>query len=419
MMLSLARKIPQATASMKGGKWEKNKFMGTEVFNKTLGVVGIGRVGAIVASRAQGLKMRVVAFDPFISPEAAGNLGITLVSLDELLKESDFITVHTPMTKETRGMINAAAFAKMKKGVFIINCARGGIVSEKDLHDALVAGKVAGAALDVFEEEPTKNADLVGLEKVICTPHLGASTDEAQVNVAIAIAEQVADYLIKGEIRNAVNFPSVSAELLTVIQPYLVLAEKLGRFHVQLVQGGIEEVIIEYSGKILNYNVAPLTIALLKGLLTPILKENVNFINAPVVAKERGIKVIEAKSSVVKDYTSLISLTIKTAQETSQTAGALFGLQDPRIVQLNKFTMDVVPLGHMLVIYNYDRPGVIGNIGSTLGANHINIARLHLSREEADQEALVILSTDGSVPEEVMDKLLKLPHVISVKDVEM
>jgi len=419
MMLSLARKIPQATASMKGGKWEKNKFMGTEVFNKTLGVVGIGRVGAIVASRAQGLKMRVVAFDPFISPEAAGNLGITLVSLDELLKESDFITVHTPMTKETRGMINAAAFAKMKKGVFIINCARGGIVSEKDLHDAIVAGKVAGAALDVFEEEPTKNADLVGLEKVICTPHLGASTDEAQVNVAIAIAEQVADYLIKGEIRNAVNFPSVSAELLTVIQPYLVLAEKLGRFHVQLVQGGIEEVIIEYSGKILNYNVAPLTIALLKGLLTPILKENVNFINAPVVAKERGIKVIEAKSSVVKDYTSLISLTIKTAQETSQTAGALFGLQDPRIVQLNKFTMDVVPLGHMLVIYNYDRPGVIGNIGSTLGANHINIARLHLSREEADQEALVILSTDGSVPEEVMDKLLKLPHVISVKDVEM
>ncbi|MDI9570535.1 MAG: phosphoglycerate dehydrogenase [Pseudomonadota bacterium] len=419
MMLSLARKIPQATASMKGGKWEKNKFMGTEVFNKTLGVVGIGRVGAIVAGRAQGLKMRVVAYDPFISSEAAANLGITLVSLDELLKESDFITVHTPMTKETRGMINAAAFAKMKKGVFIINCARGGIVSEKDLYDALVSGKVAGAALDVFEEEPTKNADLLALDKVICTPHLGASTDEAQVNVAIAIAEQVADYLIKGEIRNAVNFPSVSAELLTVIQPYLVLAEKLGRFHVQLVQGGLEEVIIEYSGKILNYNVAPLTIALLKGLLTPILKENVNFINAPVVARERGIRVIEAKSSDVKDYTSLISLTIKTSQETSCTAGALFGLQDPRIVQLNKFTMDVVPLGHMLVIYNYDRPGVIGNIGSTLGANQINIARLHLSREEADQEALVILSTDSSVPGEVMDKLLKLPHVISVKDVEM
>ena len=419
MMLSLARKIPQATASMKGGKWEKNKFMGAEVFNKTLGVVGIGRVGAIVANRAQGLKMHVIAYDPFISPEAAGNMGITLVSLDELLKQSDFITVHTPMTKETRGLINAAAFAKMKKGVYIINCARGGIVSEKDLYDAIVSGKVAGAALDVFEEEPTKNTALVGLENVICTPHLGASTDEAQINVAIAIAEQVADYLTKGEIRNAVNFPSVSAELLAVIQPYLVLAEKLGRFHVQLVQGGIEEVIIEYSGKILNYNVAPLTIALLKGLLTPILKENVNYINAPVVAKERGIKVIEAKSSDVKDYTSLISLTLKTAQETSCTAGALFGLQDPRIVQLNKFTMDVVPLGHMLVIYNYDRPGVIGNIGSTLGANQINIARLHLSREEADQEALVILSTDGSVPEEVMDKLLKLPHVISVKDVEM
>lgn len=419
MMLSLAREIPQATASMKAGKWEKKKFMGAEVFNKTLGIVGIGRVGAIVADRAQGLKMHVVAYDPFISNEAAGNLGINLVSLDELLKQSDFITVHTPMTKETRGIINAAAFGKMKKGVFIINCARGGIISEKDLYDALVAGKVAGAALDVFEEEPTKNTALVGLDNVICTPHLGASTDEAQINVAIAIAEQIADYLMKGEIRNAVNFPSISAELLTVIQPYLVLAEKLGRFHVQLVQGAIEEVVIEYSGKILNYNVAPLTIAILKGLLTPILKENVNYINAPVVAKERGIKVIEAKNSHMKDYTSLISLTLKTAQEKSHIAGALFGVQDPRIVRLNKFTLDVVPEGHMLVIYNYDRPGVIGNIGTTLGANQINISRLHLSREEADQEALVILSTDGSVPEEVIAKLLNLPHVISVKELDM
>ncbi|MFA6413029.1 MAG: NAD(P)-dependent oxidoreductase, partial [Syntrophales bacterium] len=334
-------------------------------------------------------------------------------------KQSDFITVHTPMTKETRGIINAAAFGKMKKGVFIINCARGGIISEKDLYDALVSGKVAGAALDVFEEEPTKNTALVGLENVICTPHLGASTDEAQVNVAIAVAEQIADYLTKGEIRNAVNFPSVSAELLLVIQPYLELAEKLGRFHVQLVQGAIEEVVIEYSGKILNYNVAPLTIAIIKGLLTPILKESVNFINAPVVAKERGIKVIEAKNSDMKDYTSLISLTIKTDKEKSHIAGALFGVQDPRIVQLNKFTLDVVPEGHMLVIFNYDRPGVIGNIGTTLGANQINIARLHLSREEADQEALVILSTDDSVPEEVITKLLNLPHVISVKELDM
>jgi D-3-phosphoglycerate dehydrogenase len=280
LMLSLARKIPQATESMKTGKWEKNKFMGNEVFNKTLGVIGIGRVGTIVADRALGLKMNVVAYDPFISPEAAGKMGISLVTLDELLKKSDFITVHTPSTKETKGMINAEAFAKMKKGVFVINCARGGIVSEKDLYDAIVSGKVAGAALDVFEEEPTKNTALVGLENVICTPHLGASTDEAQVNVAIAIAEQIAAFLTKGEIRNAVNFPSVSAELLTVLQPYIGLAEKLGRFEAQLIKGGLKEVVIEYSGEILDYNVAPITISLLKGLLTPILNENVNYINA-------------------------------------------------------------------------------------------------------------------------------------------
>ena len=419
LMVSLARKIPQATASMKAGKWEKNKFIGNELFNKVLGVIGIGRVGSIVADRALGLKMRVIAYDPFISREAAEKLGITLVSLDELLKEADFITIHTPMTKETRGLINANAFDKMKKGVYIINCARGGIVSEKDLYDALVSGKVAGAALDVFEEEPTKNMDLISLPNVICTPHLGASTDEAQINVAVAIAKQMAAYLTTGEIVNAVNFPSVSAELLNVIEPYLDLAEKLGKFHIQLVTGGIQEVKVEYSGKILDYNVAPLTIALLKGLLTPILKENVNYINAPVVAKERGIRVVEAKSTEMKDYTSLITLKIKTSQEESCTAGALFGLKDPRIVRVNQFVMDVVPEGNMLVLYNYDRPGVIGNIGTTLGNHNVNIARLHLSREQVDQKALVILSTDGVVPPEVMEKLRRLPNVISVTDLEM
>ena len=245
MMFSLARKVPQATASMKEGKWEKNKFMGAELYNKTLGIIGIGRVGTIVADRAMGLKMNVIAYDPFISPEAAGKLGITLVTLDELLQKSDFISVHTPMTKETRGIINAKAFAKMKKRVYVINCARGGIINEKDLYDALVSGKVAGAALDVFEEEPTKNKDLISLGNVICTPHLGASTDEAQINVAIAIAEQIVNFLTRGEIKNAVNFPSVSAELLTVIQPYLDLAEKMGTFEAQLVKGGIKEVTVE------------------------------------------------------------------------------------------------------------------------------------------------------------------------------
>jgi D-3-phosphoglycerate dehydrogenase len=421
LMVSLSRQIPLATASMKAGKWEKSKFMGTELYNKTLGIIGIGRIGAIVADRAQGLKMHVIAYDPFISKESADNLGVTLVTLDELLGKADFISIHTPMTKETRGLVNAAAFDKMKKGVFVINCARGGIISEKDLYDALVSGKVAGAALDVFEEEPTKNTQLIALENVICTPHLGAATDEAQINVAIAIAEQIAAYLTKGEIKNAVNVPSVSAELLNVMQPYLVLAEKLGKFQAQLVSEAIKEVHIEYSGEILNHNVAPLTISLLKGLLTPILDdENVNFINAPVIAKERGIKVIESKSTKVEDYTSMIALTVKTSTGSSHyTAGALFGRQDPRIVRIDKFTLDVVPEGYMIYLSNSDRPGVIGNIGSTLGQNNVNIARLHLSREQVDKQALVVLTTDTLISEDVLGKLKNLPHVIAVKQLEM
>jgi D-3-phosphoglycerate dehydrogenase len=419
MMLSLARKIPQATISMKHEHWEKKKFMGSEVYNKTLGIIGIGRVGSIVADRAQGLKMNVIAYDPFISPEAAEKMGIRLTSFDEVLEKSDFISVHTPLTGETRGLLNARAFEKMKKGVYIINCARGGIIDEKDLYDALVAGKVAGAALDVFQEEPTKNFDLLKLDQVISTPHLGASTDEAQRNVAIAIAEQIVDYLTTGEIKNAVNFPSVSAEVLRLIQPYLTLSEKLGKFQSQTLSGGIEEVAVEFSGEILNYNVAPLTISFIKGLLTPILKENVNYINAPVIAKERGIKVVESKSTETKDYTSLITATVKTAKETSVTTGTIFGRQDPRIVKINKFTLDVIPEGHMILLYNHDKPGVIGNIGVTLGDSGVNIARLHLSRELVDGKALVVLSTDSLISEDVLNKLKQLPNVISIAPIEM
>ena len=395
MMLSLVRQIPQATASMKAGKWEKNKFTGHEFLNKTLGIIGTGRVGSIVADRAQGLKMKVLAYDPFIAPEAAKQMGIVLASLDDIFCQADIITVHTPLTKETRGLINAAAFAKMKKGVYILNCARGGIINEQDLHDALVSGRVAGAALDVFEEEPAKNTALIALDNVICTPHLGASTDEAQINVAIAIAEQVCAYLTTGEIRSAVNFPSVSAELLAVIRPYLNLAEKLGKFEAQLVTGAIKEIVIEYSGEILKYNVAPITISLLKGLLTPILNESVNYINAPLIAKERGINVVEAKSSELKDYTSMISLTVRTAKGESYAAGTIFGRQEPRIVRINRFTVEVIPEGRMFVMFNHDKPGVIGNIGTTLGENGVNISRLHLSRAQIEGKAMVVLSTDS------------------------
>ncbi len=363
--------------------------------------------------------MNVIAYDPFMSPEAAEKMGITLVTLDELFAKADFITVHTPLTKETEGIVNAEAFAKMKKGVFVINCARGGIINEQDLHDAIASGKVAGAALDVFVDEPTKNMELIALDNVICTPHLGASTDEAQTNVAIAVAEQIVAYLLKGEIINAINFPSISSEMLHVMQPYLSLAEKLGRFKSQLVSGAIKEVVVEYSGEILNYNLAPVTISLLKGLLTPILSETVNYINAPVVAKERGIKVVESRSSEVKDYSNMINLTIKTSREESSAAATLFGKADHRIVRINKFTMEVIPEGHMLVLYNYDKPGVIGNIGVTLGDNNVNIARLHLGREQVDQQALVVLSTDSAVPEDVLQKLRNLPHVIAVKSLKM
>ncbi len=419
MMLSLVRQIPQATASMKTGKWEKTRFSGHEFLNKTLGIIGTGRVGSIVADRAQGLKMKVLAYDPFIAPEAAEKMGITLADLDDIYAQADIITVHTPLTKETRGLINAAAFGKMKKGVYIVNCARGGIVSEKDLYDALVAGKVAGAALDVFEEEPTKNEALIALDNVICTPHLGASTDEAQINVAVAIAEQICAYLTTGEIKGAVNFPSVSAELLTVIRPYLNLAERLGKFEAQLVNGPIKEVVIEYSGEILNHDVEPITISLLKGLLTPILNEGVNYINAPLIARERGVKVVEAKSSETKDYTSMIAVTVKTAQGEISAAGTIFGRQEPRIVRLNRFTVEVIPEGRMFVLFNYDKPGVIGNIGTTLGQDGINISRLHLSREQVDGQAMVVLSTDSMVSEEVIDRLRGLPHVISVTALEI
>ncbi|MBW6485489.1 MAG: phosphoglycerate dehydrogenase [Syntrophobacterales bacterium] len=419
MMLALNRKIPQATASMKAGKWEKSKFTGRELLNKTLGIIGIGRVGGIVADRAQGLKMKVLAYDPFISPEAAEKMGITLASLDEIFRTADFISVHTPMTKETRGVINAEAFAKMKKEACVINCARGGIIDEKDLQDALASGRIAGAALDVFEEEPTKNMELLSLENLICTPHLGASTNEAQVNVAVAIATQIVAYLTTGEINGAVNFPAVTAEILAVIQPYLTLAEKLGRFEAQIVSGAIEEVKIEYSGEILNYNVAPITISLLKGLLTPILNESVNFINAPLIAKERGIRVVESKSNEVKDYTSMISVTVNTAKEEAFAAGAIFGRREQRIVRINQFTVEVIPEGRLFVVHNTDKPGVIGNIGTILSQNGVNISHLNLSREKIDGQAMVILGTDSVVSPDVVDKLRNLPNILSVNELEM
>lgn len=415
LLFSLARMVPQAAASMKAGQWEKKKFMGVELFNKTLGIIGLGNIGNQVAKKAQGLEMVVIAYDPFLSDDRAKALGIEKVSLDELFSRSDFITIHTPLTPETKNLINSETIGKMKNSVRIINCARGGIINEKDLYEALKSGKVAGAALDVFEKEPPEDFSLIGLDNVICTPHLGAATEEAQENVAIAVAEQIADYLVRGTIRNAVNFPSIPADQVARLQPYLNLAEKLGSFAAQVFEGGITGVTIEYMGDASELNTAPVTIAALKGLLTPILEETVNFVNAPFIAKERGIEVKETKTAGAGDYQSMLALRIKAKDNERYFAGTLFSKKDPRIVQIDNFAVEIMPEGIMLFIYNVDKPGVIGNLGSFFGKNNINIARMHFGRESAGGTAISVMSVDSPVTSRQLDEIKKMQNILSVK----
>jgi D-3-phosphoglycerate dehydrogenase len=420
MMFALARKIPQATDSMKAGKWEKDRFMGMELYNKTLGIVGMGQIGSHVAKLAQGVMMNVIAFDPYLAEDRARKMGVEMMGLHELFRRADIVSVHTPLTSETKNIINADTIGTMKDGVRIINCARGGIVSEKDLYDALKSGKVGGAAFDVFEEEPiAPNHPLLKLDNFVCTPHIGASTTEAQENVATGIAEQIVDYLTRGIARGAVNVPSVPADLLPRLQPYITLAEKLGHLQSQLYEGGIERVTIEYKGEVANVNVAPLTIAALKGLLTPILEETVNYVNAPVIARERGIEVKEVKSSDAGDFTSLITLLVEADKKTSRIAGALYSRRDPRIVQLDRFRVEIVPEGHMLFILNNDRPGVIGDVGHILGKHQINIARMQCSREEKGGQALLILGVDGPLPAEALRAVTVAKNILSVKLVRL
>lgn len=420
MMMALARNIPQATASMRSGAWEKKRFQGTELTGKTLGILGVGNIGSVVASRAIGLRMNVIAHDPYISGEAAEKLGVALVTLDELYKRSDFISVHIPVTGETKNMLNEAAFKKMKKGVYIINCARGGIVDEGDLAKAIKEQMVAGAALDVFETEPpSPDNPLLGMDEVILTPHLGASTLEAQENVAVAIAEQVSDYLASGIIRNALNVPSIPPELLSSLGPYISLGEKLGSFQGQILKGGPEEITVEYSGDVVDYDVAPITIACIKGILDQVLDLYVNFVNAPLVAKERGIKVVEVKSSRSIDFASAITIKVRTKEAESVVEGALFGKSEPRIVRIDKFFLDAVPEGNLLLIYNEDKPGVIGNVGTLLAQNNVNIARLHLGREIAGATAVSVWSIDAPLTKDLIGKVLDIPNIISAKVIEL
>jgi len=414
LMLALARQIPEADASTRAGKWEKNKFMGVEIFGKTLGVVGCGNIGSIVADRATGLRMKVVAFDPFLSQERADDLGVEKVELDELFRRADFITLHTPLTDKTRNIINAGAIKNMKKGVRIINCARGGLVDEAALYEALKSGQVAGAAFDVFVTEPATENPLFHLPNVVCTPHLGAATSEAQENVALQIAEQMSDYLLRGAITNAINFPSISAEEAPKLKPFIALAEKLGSFAGQLTETGISKVQLAYEGAVAQMNTKSLTSAALAGLLRPMLGD-VNVVSAPVVSKERGIVVEEVTREMPEDYESLITVTVTTERQTRHVSGTVFADGRPRIVNIKGIRMDAEFGPSMIYITNLDKPGFIGKFSSTLGEAGINIATFHVGRDAPGGNAVALIEIDGDLPEAVLAKVRALPQVQQAK----
>jgi D-3-phosphoglycerate dehydrogenase len=414
LMLSLARQIPEADASTRAGKWEKNKFLGVEIFGKTLGVIGCGNIGSIVADRALGLKMKVIAYDPFLSEQRAIDLGVEKVDLDDLLRRSDFITLHTPLTDKTRNVIDANALKMTKKGLRIVNCARGGLVDEAALFDALQSGHVAGAALDVFATEPATDSPLFKLPNVVCTPHLGASTTEAQENVALQIAEQMADYLVRGAITNAVNFPSISAEEAPKLKPFVALAEKLGSFAGQLTETGLQSVQISYEGNVAQMNTRALTSAAIAGLLRPMLQD-VNVVSAPTVAKDRGIVVEETRREAAGDYESLMTVTITTDRQSRHVSGTVYADGRPRIVNIKGIRMDAEFGPSMIYITNLDKPGFIGKFSSTLGDAGINIATFHVGREAAGGNAVALIEIDGELPPEVLAKVRTLPQVQQAK----
>lgn len=419
MMLSLTRNIPQGTASLKSGQWIKKQLQGKEIYNKVLGVIGYGKIGSIVADRARGLKMQVIVYDPFVTPEQIEKAGYTSVTLEELYQRSDYITIHVPKLKETTGMINKAAFEQMKDGVMLINCARGGIVNEADLYDAMKSGKVAGAALDVFETEPPGESPLLSLDRFICTPHLGASTKEAQTNVATAVAEQIIDCLKNGTIVNAVNVPSVTGDLLKQLGPYLTLADRMGSFQAQFSQGPVKEVVIEYRGDFHGLDMSPVSTAALKGLLAPMVKDDVNFVNAHIIAKDRGIKVAETTSSDAEDYLNLITMRVITTEQENTVSGTIYGKKEPRIVKVNHFRLELIPTGHLSLIHNLDKPGAIGSIGTLLGKHDINIGRMQVGQDIDGERNIIFLKTDTPIPDNVLEEIRALPLVKTAVTLEL
>ncbi|HIH87010.1 MAG TPA: phosphoglycerate dehydrogenase [Methanosarcinales archaeon] len=414
MMMAISRNIPQANQSMKAGKWDRKLFMGVEVRGKTLGVVGLGRIGAEVAKRAQGMEMNILAYDPFISEERAADLGVKLTTVEDIVLNANYITVHTPLTKDTRNLIDREEFEKARPGVRIINCARGGIINEKALAEAVASGKVAGAAIDVYTSEPPTDSPLLEQDNIILTPHLGASTKEAQVNVAVDVAEQIINFNQGLPVKNAINMPYVKQEIMNVLQPYLPLAEKIGKLAAQLMEEKYERIEVSYSGEIAEWDTGPVTVAALKGLLEFAMGSSVNYVNAPVIAKERKIKVVESKSKTTESYSNLIMLNIFNNGKVKTVGGTMVGT-NPRIVQIDEFSIDVLPLGHMIIALHEDHPNIIGPCCIVLGNHDINIAGMQVGRIKAGGTAIMALNVDSEVNEEILNEIRAVKGILNAK----
>lgn len=419
MLLALARQIPQAHVSLKEGRWERSRFMGVELYGKTLGIVGLGKIGAEVACRAISFGMTVLAFDPYLSLDKVKMLKVEAVSREDLFKRADFITVHTPLTEETRHLISEKEIALMKKGVRIINCARGGIINEKALVSGLSLGKIAGCALDVFEQEPPVDNALLKMANVVVTPHLGASTEEAQINVAIDVASRMVDAFTGRGIKNAVNVPTLSPEVAQIVQPYMNLAEKIGALQSQLAEGPIIRLKIEYRGEIGSYDTAPITVACVKGLLSPIMGETVNYVNACVLAKERDIVIEETKSAKAENFANLISVETRTKEKALIVWGTIFGKEDLRIVRIDQYFIEAHPGGYMLMIRNQDVPGIVGHIGAILGENKINIAEMTFGREKPGGKAVSVLNVDSVISADVLEQIKKNKNIFDAKLIKL
>ncbi|UFJ42827.1 phosphoglycerate dehydrogenase [Brevibacillus humidisoli] len=419
MLMAVARNIPQAHKKLVDGTWDRKSFQGVELNGKTLGVIGMGRIGSEVAKRAKAFNMKVIGYDPFLTDERAQKLGVINGSIDDILREADFITVHTPLIKETHHLISSAEFAKAKTGLRIVNCARGGIIDEKALYEAILSGKVAGAALDVYEEEPPVDNPLIGLPQVVTTPHLGASTVEAQENVAIDVSEELLKVLREQPFKNAVNLPSIPAHVMEQVQPYFDLGEKLGSFLAQVTVGSLQEITITYSGELADVDTSPLTRTILKGILAFRLGDEVNFVNAPHLAKVREINVTEQKSSQSRGFTNLLTVAITTNLETRIVAGTRLNGYGPRIVKIDNYTIDLAPEGQLLYIHHNDRPGVIGRVGSILGSNEVNIATMQVGRRDVGGDAIMVLTVDKALSAELLDTLGELGEITSVTQIEL